>query len=59
VNGWRWLIRASLWARNPPSAKKVMFFGAILLVCLTIGFVEHYIGWPDWAQRDRLPRVPR
>jgi hypothetical protein len=36
-----------------------MFFGAILLVCLTIGFVEHYVGWPDWAQRDRLPRVPR
>jgi hypothetical protein len=38
---------------------KVIFFGAILLGCLTLGFVEHYIGWPDWAQRERVPRLPR
>jgi hypothetical protein len=57
--GWIWLIRAKRWVQNPPSMGKVIFFGAILLVCLTVGFVEHYIGWPDWAQRKRVPRLPR
>ena len=48
-----------MWVRNPPSPAKVKFFAAILLVCLTVGFVEHYIGWPDWAKTERVPRLPR
>lgn len=59
MNGYRWLIRATLWARNPPSMKRVIFFISILVVCLTVGFIEHYIGWPEWAQRDKVPRMPR
>jgi len=37
----------------------VIFFISILVVCLTVGFVEYYIGWPEWAQRDKVPRMPR
>ncbi|MEM7471082.1 MAG: hypothetical protein AAF340_06990 [Pseudomonadota bacterium] len=59
MNGYRWLMRAALWVRNPPSENRVKFFAAILLLCLAIGFVEYYIGWPEWAQRDRVPRLPR
>ncbi|MEM6408059.1 MAG: hypothetical protein AAF700_06525 [Pseudomonadota bacterium] len=58
MNGYRWLMRAALWVRNPPSEKRVKFFVAILVVCLVIGFIEYYIGWPDWAKGQRFPRMP-
>lgn len=56
---YRWLMKASMWVRNPPSEKKVMLVVGIIALCLVIAFVEHYIGWPDWAQRERVPRLPR
>lgn len=56
---YRWLMKASMWVRNPPSEKRVMLVVGIIVLCLGIAFVEHYVGWPDWAQRDRIPRLPR
>jgi len=52
----RHLMRARLWARNPPSAKRVkLVFGAIALALLVVGL--HKLGfWPDWAQAERIPR---
>lgn len=48
-----------MWVRNPPSEKRVIFFVSIVVICLVIGFIEYYIGWPEWAQTDRVPRLPR
>ncbi|MCY4335830.1 MAG: hypothetical protein OXC60_14325 [Litoreibacter sp.] len=59
MNGYRWLMRAALWVRNPPSEKRVKFFVAILAVCLAIGFIEYYVGWPEWATAERVTRFPK
>ncbi len=44
----RWLLRASQWARNPPSWKRVKIFLAVLALCLILFAVERFAGWPDW-----------
>ncbi|MBV0912112.1 hypothetical protein [Anianabacter salinae] len=44
----RWLVKASLWARNPPSMKKVIFVLAIIGLCIALFVVERYVGWPNW-----------
>ncbi|MEP3345961.1 MAG: hypothetical protein ABJN34_01705 [Litoreibacter sp.] len=56
---WRWLLRASMWARRPPSEKRVKLFVGLIALCITIALLEHYVGWPEWAKLDRMPRAPR
>ncbi|WP_134682088.1 hypothetical protein [Paracoccus ravus] len=53
MNNLIWLIRASRWARNPPSAKRVRLIFGIIAICLVIVGVEWLGLWPDWAQMDR------
>ncbi len=51
-----WLLRMSKWARNPPSAKRVMLvFGIIALAAIIVG-IEWMGWWPDWAKAERMPR---
>ncbi|QUJ77610.1 hypothetical protein KDD17_06500 [Sulfitobacter albidus] len=52
----RWLLRASLWVRNPPSLKRVILVFATIALALAIIGVEKLGFWPDWAQADRVPR---
>ncbi len=52
----RWLMRASLWARNPPSAKRVKFMASIVVLCLILFAVERWIGWPTWLTSEMTPR---
>lgn len=55
-----WLLRASRWARNPPSARRVRLVLLIVATGLSIALLEYLDLWPDWARMDnpRLPRVP-
>ncbi|MBD9526928.1 hypothetical protein [Paracoccus sp. PAR01] len=53
MNNLIWLIRASRWARNPPSAKRVRLILAIIAICLVIVSIEWMGWWPDWATMDR------
>lgn len=50
-----WLFRMSLWARNPPSPRKVKLVLAVVALCLAIYAVERWIGWPEVLTADRLP----
>ncbi|SDG19754.1 hypothetical protein SAMN04489759_105131 [Sulfitobacter delicatus] len=52
----RWLLRMSLWVRNPPSLKRVILVFAIIAAALAIGLVEWLGYWPDWATAERIPR---
>ncbi|WP_261194279.1 hypothetical protein [Pseudoruegeria sp. SHC-113] len=52
--GPRWLMKMSLWARNPPPLKKVLFVFGIIGVCLALFAVERLVGWPDWATVNRM-----
>lgn len=52
----RWLLRMSLWARNPPSKKRVQFVLGIIVVALLIAGMERMGWWPDWATAQRMRR---
>ena len=54
-----WLLRAKRWVQNPPSPARVKLVLGIVALCLIIGLVEHYVGWPDWATAERMPRSPK
>ncbi len=56
---WRWLMRAAMWVRNPPSPQRVKLFAGLVALCILIGLVEYFGYWPDWATLDRPPRIPR
>lgn len=51
-----WLIRMAKWARRPPSAKMVVMVLGIVGFCLVLFAIERFIGWPDWASIERMPR---
>ena len=55
----RWLMRAAIWVRKPPSPRKVKLFVGLVVVLLAIAFTEYYVGWPEWATMERRPRIPR
>lgn len=51
-----WLLRATRWARNPPSAKRVKLVAAVVALCLAIWGLEQLFGFPAWLEPERLPR---
>lgn len=55
----RWLWRASLWVRRPPSERKVKLVLGLIACCIVIALLEHYVGWPEWAKLERAPRRPQ
>ena len=61
MNNLIWLLRASKWARNPPSARMVAVVLVVIALGLAILALEWLDLWPDWAQmeRPRGPRIPR
>ncbi|WBU64908.1 hypothetical protein [Paracoccus aerodenitrificans] len=61
MNNMNWLIRASKWARNPPSMKMVKLVFGIIAAGLIMLALEKLGYWPEWATLDegRKPRLPR
>lgn len=61
MNNLIWLLRASRWARNPPSARMVGLVLVIVAAGLSIAVLEWLDLWPEWARldQDRAPRIPR
>lgn len=53
-----WLIRATRWARNPPSAGRVMLVFGVIAACLVIVGIEWAFGWPDWLSVNRISAKP-
>ncbi len=51
-----WLLRMSRWARNPPSANRVLLTLAVVALVAAIWGIEAMGWWPDWATTDRIPR---
>jgi hypothetical protein len=52
----RWLMRARLWVRNPPSPARMKLVFGVIAAALVIVAMEHFGFWPDWATAQRLPR---
>jgi hypothetical protein len=51
----RLLIRLAQWHRNPPSRRWVQIAAATLALATALVLIERFIGWPDWAQTQRVP----
>lgn len=60
MNNLIWLIRASKWARHPPSARMVKLVLSIVAIAIVIIVLEKLGWWPEWAtmERSRRPRLP-
>ncbi len=54
--GFHWLLRMSMWARNPPSKERVMLVLGVIAVCLALYGIERWFGWPDWLTSEMTPR---
>lgn len=52
----RWMLRAVKWARNPPSARMVVFVILVVAVCVLLYGVEKIWGWPEWLTVERVNR---
>ena len=52
MNNLIWLLRASKWARNPPSARTVRLVLLIVAAGLAITALEWLQLWPEWATLD-------
>jgi hypothetical protein len=50
-----WLLRASRWARNPPSARRVWLVLGVIAACLLLAGAERLFGGPD-MDPVRAPR---
>ncbi|MDP5307907.1 hypothetical protein [Paracoccus spongiarum] len=61
MNNLIWLLRASKWARNPPSARRVRLVLAIVALAIGVVVLERLGWWPDWARLEegRAVRLPR
>jgi hypothetical protein len=53
----RWLIRASQWARKPPSWGRVVMLLAVIVLCLLLFGFDHFWGWPTWLTVNRPLRM--
>jgi hypothetical protein len=58
VNLQVWLLRASRWARNPPSEGRVKLVFGVIAICLLIVGHEWTFGWPDWLTVNRISAKP-
>jgi hypothetical protein len=50
----RWLFMAKRWAQNPPSAGRVKFIAAIIVVCIGLYTVETLWSWPAWLTPSKM-----
>ena len=55
----RWLFRMARWAQNPPSAGRVKFVLAIVVLCIALFAFEYFYGWPDALSPDPRGRLWR
>lgn len=51
-----WFLRASNWARNPPSDRRVALVVAVIGACIVIVLVERLLGWPEALTVDAVGR---
>ena len=54
-----WLLRASQWARRPPSMQRVILVVGVIAACLAIAGLAQLLGVETEATRQpRFPRMP-
>lgn len=54
MNYTRFLLKASQWARKPPSESRVKLVIGVILVCLILVGIERFVGLPDWMSVNKV-----
>ncbi|MFY0597212.1 MAG: hypothetical protein JXQ85_12345 [Cognatishimia sp.] len=50
----RWLMKMALWARNPPSKRRIQIvIFAVVCTAILYGF-EQYFGWPEALTAEKI-----
>ena len=50
----RWLMRMALWARNPPSRRRIQLVLIVIAGCaLNYGIVQ-FFGWPEALSAEKI-----
>lgn len=57
MNPMHWLMRASQWARHPPSPGRVRLVLAVVAIAAAIVILDKTGYWPDWARMERMRRT--
>ncbi|MEM1064641.1 MAG: hypothetical protein AAGJ74_04000 [Pseudomonadota bacterium] len=50
-----WWLRMALWARNPPSTRRVLLVLGVIAVCAALWAIEAIWGWPAALTPERVP----
>lgn len=45
----------AMWARNPPSAQRVVLVLCVIGICLALYAIDRLFGWPEWLTPQRVP----
>ncbi len=50
----RWFMRMALWARNPPSRRRIQIV-VFAVICTAILYgIEQYFGWPEALTAEKI-----
>ena len=50
----RWFLRMALWARNPPSRRRIQIVLVVVASCALIYGIEQFFGWPEAMKAERI-----
>jgi hypothetical protein len=50
----RWFLRMALWARNPPSKRRIQIVLATIVLCALVYGYEQIFGWPEALTAERI-----
>lgn len=59
MNPMLWLMRASRWARHPPSPGRVTLVLVVIAIAVAIVVLDKTGYWPDWARMKPMRRPIR
>ncbi|MDC0737107.1 hypothetical protein N6L24_02325 [Cognatishimia sp. SS12] len=50
----RWLLRAALWVRRPPSRQRQILVAIVLALAALLFAVEYFWGWPEALSPEKM-----
>ncbi len=51
-----WLLRMANWVRHPPSPQRVKLVLGVIVVCVVLVGIEHFVGWPEALRVEKVGR---
>jgi len=52
----RHFLQMSLWARRPPSQRRVILVLAVIALCVLVALAEWLFGWPEALRPATVPK---